>query len=399
MQSMSSWQDEVELESIVMGLLGRYTQEQIEELMVSHGLGNMEEERTAAEMRRMVCNHVCTGECKRSKGPSCVLYNEKRSAAEEGVESREHEACFLRAALLRSGLRALRRLLDSRCVLFNYQDTTRELRKKANAYIRRLTKGKRDEKHCHYELVEDVDINDGTGESEKNCENAWPRRLSDLEKEDLVRAFRSETGKEALSSIECGSCFERVFVKTVKMLSTREIEWSIFRCDEDLKAFSPRLTETLAPDASFHGLPKDVFVHLRALVVEEGKLVGLRVCSICAPAVQAGKRPALSTANRMYLRLVPTELQDLTFIEEVVIARCRAKACIIQLREDGSGLANKQRGMKGHIIIYPQQPERLVSMLPCSVGETITPICILFVGSHPPSREWLWEHVKPLIVR
>ncbi|KAJ7199859.1 hypothetical protein GGX14DRAFT_372828 [Mycena pura] len=84
-----------------------------------------------------------------------------------------------------------------------------------------------------------------------------------------------------------------------------------------------------------------------------------------------------------------------------MIARCRAKCWIIQLKEEVSNLSlpNTQRGMKGHIVIYPQQPSRIAQLLPPSLDEITDPICVLFVGAKPPTPEWLKEHAKPLTVR
>ncbi|KAG1843113.1 hypothetical protein DFJ58DRAFT_615528, partial [Suillus subalutaceus] len=84
-----------------------------------------------------------------------------------------------------------------------------------------------------------------------------------------------------------------------------------------------------------------------------------------------------------------------------MIARCRAKCWIIQLKEENQNLqlSTNQRGIKGHIIIYPQRLEGIAAILPPTVDDIVTPICIIFVGSCPPSREWLQEKAKPLIVR
>ncbi|KAG1844839.1 hypothetical protein DFJ58DRAFT_717590 [Suillus subalutaceus] len=84
-----------------------------------------------------------------------------------------------------------------------------------------------------------------------------------------------------------------------------------------------------------------------------------------------------------------------------MIARCHAKCWIIQLKEENQNLqlSTNQRGIKGHIIIYPQCPEGIAAILPPTVDDIVTPICVIFVGSCPPSREWLQEKAKPLIVR
>ncbi|KAG0694397.1 hypothetical protein DFH29DRAFT_985273 [Suillus ampliporus] len=84
-----------------------------------------------------------------------------------------------------------------------------------------------------------------------------------------------------------------------------------------------------------------------------------------------------------------------------MIACCRAKCWVIHLKEENPNLhlPHSQRGMKGHIIIYPQNPSAIMQVLPPSLDEVVTPICILFVGSSPPTEEWLCTKASPLIIR
>ncbi|KAJ7765893.1 hypothetical protein DFH07DRAFT_692386, partial [Mycena maculata] len=83
-----------------------------------------------------------------------------------------------------------------------------------------------------------------------------------------------------------------------------------------------------------------------------------------------------------------------------MIARCRSKCWIIQLREENQDLVLQsiQHGIKGHIIVYPQQPSKVADILPPSIEEITTPVCVLFVGSSAPTPEWLREYAKPLAV-
>ncbi|KAJ3858373.1 hypothetical protein EV359DRAFT_20315, partial [Lentinula novae-zelandiae] len=83
-----------------------------------------------------------------------------------------------------------------------------------------------------------------------------------------------------------------------------------------------------------------------------------------------------------------------------MISRCRAKSWIIQLKEENS-VANRttQRGLKGNIIVYPQKPSSLAKILPPSLDDLTSPICVIFVGSSRPSEEWLRNKAKPLTVR
>ncbi|KAJ6540817.1 hypothetical protein DFH09DRAFT_1368480, partial [Mycena vulgaris] len=92
----------------------------------------------------------------------------------------------------------------------------------------------------------------------------------------------------------------------------------------------------------------------------------LSLCSGCHSFLKNKTLPPLSLANRNF-GSVPEELRNLTVIEKAMIARCRSKCWIIQLKEENQDLvlASTQRGVKGHIIIYPQQPS---SRRSCSGG-------------------------------
>lgn len=52
-----------------------------------------------------------------------------------------------------------------------------------------------------------------------------------------------------------------------------------------------------------------------------------------------------------------------------------------------------------HIIVYPNRPSAIATSLPLSIDDVIAPICVIFVGSKPPTQEWLQKKATPLIVR
>ncbi|KAF8225646.1 hypothetical protein L208DRAFT_1504789 [Tricholoma matsutake] len=110
--------------------------------------------------------------------------------------------------------------------------------------------------------------------------------------------------------------------------------------------------------------------------------------------------PALSLANRTFLGPVLKELEGLTSIEESMIALCQAKSWIIQLSEQDSKLTfpQNQRGLHGNIITYPQRPQHVAMVLPPSAEEIMAHVCVIFIGSSPPSAEWLRKKAKPLAV-
>ena len=88
---------------------------------------------------------------------------------------------------------------------------------------------------------------------------------------------------------------------------------------------------------------------------EHGEKIA-KLCHTCFSSLKCHKTPPMALANHTFLGEVPDELKELTVVEEAMIARCRAKCLVIQLKENNQDLAlpHSQWGMKGHIIIYPQ---------------------------------------------
>ncbi|KAF8222344.1 hypothetical protein L208DRAFT_1323174, partial [Tricholoma matsutake] len=112
----------------------------------------------------------------------------------------------------------------------------------------------------------------------------------------------------------------------------------------------------------------------------------LNLCTSCLKLIEKEKIPALALGNQTFIGPVPPELKYLTPIKESMIALCQSKCWIVQL------------SFHGNIIIYPQEPQRVTTVLPPSIEEITSLICVIFVGSTPPSREWLRDKAKPLAV-
>ena len=118
--------------------------------------------------------------------------------------------------------------------------------------------------------------------------------------------------------------------------------------------------------------------------------------------------PSTALANDLFLRSPPPQLKDLTIIEEAMIAWCWAKTWIIHLNEcesnstgirfsHGGSLPVSQHAMKGHVIVFPANPQHVSKFLPPNLSEVVTPMCVVFIGSSKPTK-WLLQHARPLIV-
>ena len=60
---------------------------------------------------------------------------------------------------------------------------------------------------------------------------------------------------------------------------------------------------------------------------------------------------------------------------------------------------NMQRGLCGHVIVYPQSPQTVAKKLPPEIKDIVTPMCVLFIGSQPPTQAWLNKEATLLTAR
>jgi hypothetical protein len=60
----------------------------------------------------------------------------------------------------------------------------------------------------------------------------------------------------------------------------------------------------------------------------------------------------------------PSVLDDLTAVEECPIARCHPVGAVFKLRPGGRASAVNYYALRGHMIVIPQDPGPLLSILP-----------------------------------
>lgn len=209
-----------------------------------------------------------------------------------------------------------------------------------------------------------------------------------------MKLFNEKTSSECLASFTCASCSSSTLNLECKKISLSEINIDL------LKPFNKLPTQMPIPRHKKESFANAIINPEGVIYNEEGHPI-LKLCKTCYNALRRGNTPPMSLANGTYLGPVPFELSDLTPIEEAMIARCRAKCWIIQLKEENPAVVmpDTQRGVRGHIIIYPQRPSEIAKVLPPSINDILTPICLLFVGANPPTPEWLREKAKPLCIR
>lgn len=236
----------------------------------------------------------------------------------------------------------------------------------------------------------------------------WPCVVPESQKRLFIENFRQKTGSKALASFVCFACAGRYNLKEKQKMLFSDFDVTLLnRPDVRIhkgKVVDEQYFSTITEDYECFSTDflRDIMYENEGMLLdceEAGRPIGGYFCKGCFSAINRGKTPALALANHNFIGTLPSALQSLTIAEEMMIALCRAKCFIMHLKEELCDIPNAQRGMKGNVIVFPQRPSRVLDILPPPIEDVVTPICVLFVGSSPPSNEWLRKHAKPLIVR
>src|SRR5437667_10307383 len=135
----------------------------------------------------------------------------------------------------------------------------------------------------------------------------------------------------------------------------------------------------------------------------------ISICQRCYSCLSDGSLPAEALANFRWIGPMPKELEDLTWVEEALIARSHLFGRIFRL-EERKNREPTYSSLKGHIVLIPQNTVRLLDILPTS-PDTLADIAhVVWVGSSQPdvaklapqftvrkskviaALEWLCEH-------
>jgi hypothetical protein len=353
------------------------------------------------DLRSLLVKHIATHQCHlnppEARLPSCV-----RVASFE-----DYGISILRKAVSKGiKKRPLQRLVTALEVPIEgfLSLSLNQLRSAIYLHIRQA--GKTPSASCRPALVE----RERVLSRRDYCLQNWPQIVDADLKDRLQHAFvdatSSSTLKEEACAV-CGGCFV-----------SNEMYPDVLRHNEIKSLDLLRLPETtpnllraeFVRDDELNGLALDKSgLHRRG---EEGLVI--KLCKVCHKfLVNEDKMPPFALANSMILGSIPPELQDLTVVEEALIARRRAKMWVIHLRgdtDDGTderssipGVTSvsgiEQKGLRGHVVVYNADARNLASCLPPSLDNSSVPVCVVFVGSSEPTREWLLEKARPLIIR
>ena len=125
-------------------------------------------------------------------------------------------------------------------------------------------------------------------------------------------------------------CAEAVNTSEHMVTSIDDIDLSLM-CNHTDRVFDA--SRCIPPEIPFiDGLLVNILVDPNG-VIETEKGLSLQLCHHCSSSLSQNKLPRLAMANLNFLGPVPQEMRDLTIVEEMLIARCRAKQCVVKLQD------------------------------------------------------------------
>jgi hypothetical protein len=115
-----------------------------------------------------------------------------------------------------------------------------------------------------------------------------------------------------------------------------------------------------------------------------------RVCSICIESLDKKKLPTLALANSLWIGEIPDELQDLTYAEQLLIARVHHNRCIVKV---SSGMSK----MRANAISFSNSMPKIYNVLPPPVEDMDEVLAFIYTGPCKPTKADFKQ--TPLLVR
>jgi len=115
-----------------------------------------------------------------------------------------------------------------------------------------------------------------------------------------------------------------------------------------------------------------------------------RVCPICVESLEKKKMPTLALANGLWVGNIPDELHDLTYAEQLLIARVRHNRCIVKV---SSGMSK----MHANVISFSNPMPKIYNVLPPPVEEMDEVLAFIYIGPCKPTKADFKR--TPLLVR
>jgi hypothetical protein len=306
-----------------------------------------------------IVNHLVLGECQNTNAMLCASI---RSVLLLAHEPNNLRPLILDAVIKLGTKKTLRRALSCVEITYNLADNVNGLRSLLSQYRDMLFVGG----------MPHMQRNEHPSAALRDVADNWPQRTSHSDKARIVHSFRTTMSSSELKTVTCASCAERVRANNVSKRLVSDLDLNVLRSP---LFDSSNQTDAVPPLPYTEGPLAGILVDPIGVHLDGAGALYLSLCPPCKHALLRKKLPRFALANLNVIGAVPPELQSLTLVEELIISRCRAKLYIVKLQDckDDVDLPVVQRGMKGHIIVFPQHPEHLPNVMPPTISDIISP--------------------------
>src|SRR6266516_2677003 len=120
------------------------------------------------------------------------------------------------------------------------------------------------------------------------------------------------------------------------------------------------------------------------------------LCRVCHNQLSKDHQPSKALVNFHWVRPVPEEFRDFTWIEELLIAQVHVCGSIVHLGQHNN--PSSFFSIKGHVIFLPQDTTHLIDLLPMSPSSLSDIVKVIWMGKSKPDRSRLrsrfmvWKH-------
>jgi hypothetical protein len=104
-----------------------------------------------------------------------------------------------------------------------------------------------------------------------------------------------------------------------------------------------------------------------------------RVCPTCVESLENKKMPTLALANGLWVGKIPDELKDLTYAEQLLIARVRHNRCIVKV---SSGMFK----MRANAISFSNPMPKIYNVLPPPIEDMDEVLAFIYTGPCKPTK-------------
>ena len=108
----------------------------------------------------------------------------------------------------------------------------------------------------------------------------------------------------------------------------------------------------------------------------------LTMCKPCQYQLSDKCLPPQALANHRWIGEVPEELKQLTWLKEKLLARRHLVGSIVRLED-----RHEYMGLKGHMILVPQNTTELVHLLPRPISSRPDMIRVVWTGGNQPKYD------------